>query len=192
MGLGSFIDPAWNTHRFFFRLVLKPAFHPEFCLTILSGSSTPEIAAVCLSEMLWQQVRPRQLPVFHERRKLDQSLTDRIESLCSTIDINAKRPICLDGMGLNAVWTNNGELVEFNSHVYAETVSKFVATILEIAWDTFTVSGIRNGIANCGQYVGLKYSLEPEPHKPTQLLVLGNPDDVSDYLEQLRKHRDGA
>jgi hypothetical protein len=192
MGFDSFIDPAWDANTFALRLVLKPSFHPEFCLTVIGAPSNSEMAAVCLTEMFWQQASPRQLPAFNEKRRVQNGMIRRVESLCSAINTDAERPICLDGMGMNAVWTLNGELIRFDSHVYAETVSRFVSTLLELAWGTFITAGIRNGIANCGRYIGLEYPLEPEPKKPEQLLVLGNPDNVADYFEQLRKHRNGA
>lgn len=192
MGLGSFLDSTWDTSAFLIRILLKPSLHPEFCLDINLKGSAPEISAVCLSEMLWNQMAPRPLPAFHERKPLDQANLNRIQSLCSTINREAEQPICVDGMGVNVAWTNNGEMIRFDSHVYAELVSEFVRSVLEIAWNNFVTSRIRNGIANCGKYVGLSYPLEPEPPKPTQLLVLGNPDDVSEYFELIRKHKDGA
>lgn len=184
MGLRSFIDHAWNSSEFSLRLVLTPSFHPEMCLDIKSGNATGELSAACLSEMLWHQSSPRQLFTFHEKKTVDRSHVAHIQSLCSTINADAAQPICLDGMGLHAAWINNGEIIIFNSHVYGETLSKFVIAVLEIAWSIFATPGVRNGIANCGQYVGLNYPLEPEPQKPTQLLVLGNPDDVADYFNR--------
>ena len=142
MGLGPFVDPEWETATYSLRLVLKPSFHSEFCLDIKPVASQLQVTAVCLSEMLWHQISPRRLPAFHEQKRLDQSVADRIQSLSSSVDTDAQQPICLDGMGLNAAWTSDGNLIRFDSHVYGDAVTCFVATILEIAWSIFKTPGI--------------------------------------------------
>jgi hypothetical protein len=67
-------------------------------------------------------------------------------------------------------------------------MTEFIVQMIDLAWQSSSSAGVRNGLARCGRYVGLNLPVELEPPKPTlfRLGVFGVPDDVDDYFRALR------
>ena len=80
MGLDAFAPSGPSCVR----VVLRPSFHPEVCVTVAetAGSARARMSVVALTEMLWRQHAPRRLPELREetdqrRRAAERGRTER-------------------------------------------------------------------------------------------------------------------
>lgn len=190
MCIGPFVDPSWNSETLAIRLLLKPSFHPEACITIAKRESTGSLAVTVLAEMLWRQDVPCRLPAYHDNCELTTAQFTRLAHYHheAATDANARRTVCLDGMGINCAWTACNGCDQFQSHVVDDSLRVFVAQMIDHAWHASTNAGVRNGLAECARYVGAEYPVDPVPPKPTlfRLGVFGTADDVDEYFRVLR------
>ena len=190
MCIGPFVDPSWDSATLAIRLLLKPSFHPEACITLAKREDAVSLSVTVLAEMLWRQAYPCRLPAHHDNCELT---TAQFASLAryhheAATDPNSRRTICLDGMGVNCAWTSMNGCDQFQSHVVDDSLRSFVAQMIDQAWNTSTNAGVRNGLAECARYIGAEYPADPLPPKPTlfRLGVLGTPDDVDEYFRVLK------
>ncbi len=75
------------------------------------------------------------------------------------------------------------------SPVVGDALRTFVAKMIDVAWNSSTSPGVRNGLSICAQYVGCTYPMDPEltPSKPIRLGVFGTQDDVNEYFGECSK-----
>lgn len=193
MGLPSFDhDPACLRAAAALRLLLKPSFHPEICLTFLDG----KVSVVSARFMIWRQFEPSPM------------LTDRAEGsipgdafaalLASTAP--ATKPggvpgIMIDGMPSDLLCFGGGEIVlkAGGNAGRKGDYSSFVGLAITTAWGCIANPHCRNSLADAAEYVGTKLPRDPEPaRKPTvETMVLGAEEDRTQVLEALRKLHGG-
>ena len=191
MCIGTLIDPKWGADTVAIRVLLKPSFDPEACITVTLKNGTARLNITVLAASLWQQDHACRLPAHHEDcdLPLDQFNQTAHWHHTAVTDTEAQRFICLDGMGLNCAWTSAGDPQEIQSHCSAyQPMRDFVAHTIDLAWRLSSNVGVRNGLAACGRYVGADYPMESVPPKPAlfRLGVFGSPDDVDGYFRALR------
>ena len=193
MGMSSFEeDAACKSAVEAIRLLLKPSFHPEVCLTFTDGT----VSVVCARSMIWHQFEPS--PVFTDRAKGSIPLS-RFADLASCL-VPVARPgavpgIIIDGMPSDLLHYQNGSValkVGGNASGRGD-FSSFVALAIATAWESISNPYCRNSLAEAAEYVGksLPRAVAP-PRKPTiETLVLGPQEEREELLEALRRRRDG-
>lgn len=190
MGLGPF-EPVGVERAI--RLVLKPSFHPEACITV----EPTRLHVVALRSMLWHEPVPCRLPEYAETTTLTGDQFDGIaEAFGRAFAESAKegQRICLDGMPVSALRIDGGRRLAFGGQPIGAEHAEFVASLLRLAHASVTSVHLRNRIAECGRYVDRTFTTEPEPAMPevTRVMVLGTPDDrtqCSDLLRQKKASR---
>jgi hypothetical protein len=191
LSLGPLVDPSWDSDDLAIRVLLKPSFDPEACITVTRRKGSIRLNVVVLVEFLWRQQHPCRLPAFDDDSDLSFDQFDRIAHFhhSAVTDIAAPRFASIDGMGLNCAWRVGGRNHELQSHCSAYgPMTEFIVQMIELAWQSSSNAGVRNGLARCGRYVGLNLLVEQEPPKPAlfRLGVFGVPDDVDDYFRASR------
>lgn len=190
MGIGPLADPSWVPGNPAIRLLLKPSFHPEACITIMQHNGAATLSVTVLAEMLWRQDFPCRLPSHHDDCELPAAeFTELAEFHRKAVtDREAHRMVCLDGIKVSCVWTTAEGHGQFESHVADKTLRTFVAKMIDQAWHRLTSPSVRNGLAECARYVGAEYAPDPVPTKPRlfRLGVFGTPDDIEEYFRVLK------
>ncbi len=194
MGLNVFIDPDWSPPTL--RLLLKPSFHPEVCVTLVGEDG--DLSVVALAESFWRQSVPCALPTFRDQALLAAPVAHQLYSDFSTAFVVDQTPegrmVCIDGMPLNCCVLDNTGIRQFACNPYRTVVSAFIASMIHAAWQACSDPGVRNGLADCGRYVGLDLPREPEaaPPKLFRVAVLGTTYNRADFFEKLQQKKGGA
>ena len=186
MGLGQFVP---LDDRDVVRLVCRPSFHPEVCVTL-----TPEeIVGVALQSMLWDEAIPARMPELSERARLSPGEFETIcDAFASALD-EANRPpkavVICDGMAASAARVRGGQTERFSGHAVNEAESRFVTCVMSLALSKTCSIPLRNRISWCGRYATRledeAFPIVPEPAldqpEVSRLLVLGKPEDRADF-----------
>ena len=194
MGIPSFEnDPACTCAIEAIRLLLKPSFHPEICLTFADG----KVSMISAQSIIWRQLEP--FPIFTDRDEgtiPDTMWNHLLSSMIASVSrLGAVPSAMIDGMPSELLHFMNGDLmlkVEGNAS-WKGGFSDFVALAITTAWEFASNPYIRNSLAEVAGYVGKSLPHEPEPpRKPIfKIMVLGSKNDREQLLEALQKHRDG-
>jgi hypothetical protein len=189
MGAPGFVEPGWSPPTL--RLLLKPSFHPEVCVTVTGSDGG--LSVVALAESFWRQAVPCELPTFRERLFLAAPVVGRWFSDFSVALAADRDPegrlVCLDGMGVACCPLDPSGVEQLDCHPYRPAVSRFASSVILAAWQSCGDAGVRNALAACSEYVRLKLPREPEivPPKLFRIGVLGTPDNRADFLKQLQQ-----
>jgi hypothetical protein len=188
MGLDAF-EPAGPPCV---RVLLKPSFHPEVCVTVAEAADARAVlSVVALPEMLSRQTFPRRLPELREEVGVSADVSaEAIAGFSAAFadrDDDSRR-LCLDGMGVECCRLTAGGVERFAGHVYSPTVSAFVGRLVWWAWVSCRAPGVRNALAECALYMGAEYPRQSDPERPPTrwLVVLGTPEARAGYFEALR------
>jgi hypothetical protein len=186
MGLGRFV-PELPVDVL--RLVCRPSFDPEVCITLTSD----EITTIALHSMLWRQPIPARMIEFGERAELEpREFTQLCDAFTSALRESSHRPkwvaIC-DGMAVSAVRVRDGQVERYSGHACNDAERHFVRGMLLLALSKATSVLIRNRISRCGQYVSSRdddaFPIAPEPEleasEVTRLLVSGTPEARAEF-----------
>lgn len=194
MGLPSFEqDPACTNAAEGIRLLLKPSFHPEICLTFTGD----HVSVVCAREMIWRQFEPLPMPAFRSEAALPAGAFEALLTSLAPMsrpNLNAVSGITIDGMPAELLHFRAGTLtlkVGGNGGRKGD-FSAFIALAISTAWNCSPNPHCRNSLAEAAEYVGDKLPRQPEPpRKPVvETMVLGPEEDRAQVLEALRRHHD--
>jgi len=173
------------------RLVCRPSFHPEVCVTL----KPDEIVTVGLKTMLWNESLVARMPEHSERAYLLPGEFDPVyEAFAAALD-ESKRPpkwvVICDGMRVSAVRFRVRESERFSGSAVNDAERKFVTSVLSLALSKAVSIELRNRIAWCGRYVvrgddaAVAFPVVPEPAVDqllvTRLLVLGTPEERAEF-----------
>lgn len=193
MGMPSFDgDPACTGAGEAIRLLLKPSFHPELCITFADGL----VSVVCARAMIWRKFEPSPMVTDRAQGVVPASVFATLtSSMVPVAHPGAVPGIVIDGMPVELLHFLRGSVtlkVGGNAGKRGD-FSGFVALAITAAWECVSSPYCRNALAAAAEYVGKKLPHEAEPpRKPTiETLVLGPQEDREQLLEALRKHRDG-
>ena len=171
------------------RLLLRPSFHPETCITL----EPTRLHVVALRSMLWHEPVPCRLPEYAEVASLsDEQFERAAEVFDRALAENVQKGKCIyiDGMPISALRIEGGRRWTFDGHPVGKEQARFVADLLCLAHVSVSSMHLRNRIEHCGRYVGCTLGTEldePGPPKLTRVMVLGTPDERGDYFNQLRR-----
>lgn len=190
MGLDAF-EPTGPSPAV--RVLLKPSFHPEVCLTLTPDADPTRacLSVVALTESFWRQQAPRRLPELREEIAVPADVySEAVTGLASALADRDRgdRMICVDGMGIECCHVSTDGIERFAEHVYRSTLSTFLDRLIWVAWTACRVTGVRNALADCAWYLGKDYPRESDPERPPvrRVLILGEPDARAEYFELLR------
>jgi hypothetical protein len=191
MGFESFAAIANNLPKPTLVVLLKPSFHPETCIVIGHEREHAKLVAVTLEENLWFQKFPRRIPAFQDTCALPTSLFEDLAALAraahaAVSDPNAPERIALDGMCAHIALFGEQEF-EFDAHCCIPSVGELARHLIETAWAACQEARVKNGLAQCGPYVGLKLPIKREAIRKfvTRMLVLGAEEDRRSLDKQL-------
>jgi hypothetical protein len=190
MGLDGFVDREWiSSKASSVRLLLKPSFSPEVCITIARTLSSVRLSVIALSEMLWLQPTPCRLMEYRDVVDVSSEQFEEITrdfSSAHNKSRNRRDVIWIDGMAMDCCWASPEEVRRFGEHALSGR-EDFTSRFVTLAWKSCSVPALKNALARCGPYLGLSLPLEPEP-KPARMLriiVLGVPEEKSEFFRLL-------
>lgn len=185
MGLAAFVEPRWSLVTL--RLLLKPSFDPEVCLTLSGPGEVAQLSVVALGEMLWRQPAPCVLPAWREQVPVPAlAFSEAVAGFNAALAADRQaegRMVCVDGMPVAACLLSGAGLEQFACSPYRPAVSAFVSSLVRLAWRSCQLAGVRNALAACGRYVDLELPREPGPPVPDlfRIAVLGTPDTRAEF-----------
>jgi hypothetical protein len=184
MGLGQF-EPVGVERAI--RLLVKPSFHPEACVTV----EPTRLHVVALRSMLWHEPVPCRLPEYAEAMSVTCDQFQRVvEAFDRALAEHAKAGKCItiDGMPISALRIAGNQRSAFEGQPVGSEQAKFVGEVLRLAHASASSVHLRNRIAECGRYVDRTFTIEPEPELPnvTRVMVLGAPDERAEYFDKLQ------
>lgn len=138
------------------RLLLKPSFSPELCITVVDSA----LVVTTLREMLWHRPHPCVLPSVAQRVAVDEEFLSRLGSLFAAarheIEHGSGPVLLLDGMHMDAVWPDGAELRELSVGVADEAVEVFLAFILQRAFHELTHPLVLRNLQECALHANLE------------------------------------
>ncbi len=188
LGIPSFIgDPACLRAKCALRLLLKPSFHPEICLTF----ADEKVLVVCARGMVWRQLEPA--PMLTDRAEGVVSAEARrslIERAAAVANLERFPSMFVDGMPSEFLLFHDGSLTlrgEGNAGRVGD-FSRMVELAIVSAWNCISNVHSRNALADASEYVGKKLARESAPaRKPVmETMILGVEEDRAQLIEALR------
>jgi hypothetical protein len=185
------------------RLLLRPSFDPEVCVTLLSGSTADQVEVRTFPELFWHQPSAAHRPaVFTERVAVAHGVVaDLARGWLETTGLldapGGDRWVVIDGMPVSAWGRSGGVERELDLNVGAAGEFRhFVARVIRQLHPGLPAGRCRNGLACAGRYVDLRLPLDtlPDVDAWTRLLVLGDEEgrkEVSDVLQRERRSQPG-
>ena len=190
MGIVSFEhDPVCIRAMEAVRLLLKPSFHPEICITFADGI----VSVVSARGMIWQQYQPA--PMLADRSEAVMAQAAFASLLASMVPA-PPAPDAVPGFIVDGMPT---ELLHFKAGARASKVggnggrkgdfSAFIGHVLALAWELVPSPYCRNALADAAEYVGRHFPRVPEPpRKPVvETVVLGSEEDRAQLMAALQK-----
>lgn len=186
MGLLQFVP---TTPGDVLRLVCRPSFHPEICVTF-----TPtDVVAVALRSSLWHEPVPARMPELSEHAIVTADIFEALRALFDEALAESRLPsksvVICDGMMTSAVRIVGGHTDRYSGHSVNEAERRLVKCFLSIARSKIRSVQLRNRLSWCGWYVSSRddpaFPIEPEnslaPPEVARLLVMGTAEDRADF-----------
>lgn len=196
LGLGGFAND-WQLAETdeCIRVLLKPSFHREVCISIMCKAGEVSASVVAAVSQIWLQdwPVPQLTKVEQDAGILSELEFIRLSSLLNKLAESKQGPrfVVVDGMQAHTVLRADREgKLNRDQNVGADAGYRaFVAEVIEQAYGAIDSPSIRNALADAGSYSGLKIPVvELTPPKDIlRTLVLGNQEETAQLLEALRK-----
>jgi hypothetical protein len=194
LGLGGFAND-WQLAQSdeCIRVLLKPSFHREICISVLSKEEKVSVVVIAALSQIWLQdwPIPQLTKVEQEAGILSEVQFARFSSLLNSAaePKQQARFVVLDGMPAHTVLRadRKGKLnIDKNVGVDASYES-FIAEVITQAHGAIGSPSIRNALADAGSYAGLRIPSEviPPAKDAVRTLVLGEPEQTALLLEAL-------
>lgn len=190
MGLPSFDkDPVLVGATEAIRLLFKPSFHPEICITVVDG----HVSVVCARWMVWRLFEPSPMLTDRSKGTLDSDAFARLLLELKPLPrTTGQYGIIIDGMPTEVLHFRAGELVlrVGGNAGWKGDFSAFIAFAVRAMWDLIGNVHCRNALADAAAYLGEKLPRLEEPaRKPTvETVVLGVAEDRAELLRALKHH----
>jgi hypothetical protein len=162
MGFGPFVPVGKPS---VIRVLLKPSFHPEVCITL----EPTLLSVIALRSTLWREPVPRVMDGLSEATPLSTSQFDSITRAfhaASAANRNKLNYAMVDGMAASAVLKQEDQVTTFSDNPFRSPQAEFVAEILRLAYGLLSSIHLKNAVARCGGYIDLTLAAEPEPEQP--------------------------
>ncbi|WP_282296523.1 hypothetical protein [Stenotrophomonas sp. PS02289] len=189
MGLPLFEhDPACLSAKRALRILLKPSFDPEICLSFVDGA----VSVVSARATIRHQFQPAPIPTDRARASLEPgSFTALLDDIERVADTAVGSGFMIDGMNAEVALFREGVLVFRVTRVAGmrDDWAAILGRVIETTWESIESPYCRNTLADAGKYAGLTLPQETEPvRKPfVGTVVLGTEEERTEVLEALRK-----
>ena len=177
------------------RVLLKPSFDREVCISVLCNAGTVSLCVAAAVSQIWLQdwPVPQLTPVEQEAGMLSEWQWTRFLSLLTLAaePTQASRVVVIDGMQAHSVLRAGGMgKLNLDQNVGGNAnYGAFVAEVIAQAHSVLVGPSIRNALADVGRYVGLRIPPEvvPPAKDVVHTLVLGNKEETTQLLDALRR-----
>jgi hypothetical protein len=183
------IDSGWLT-----RIVLKPSFHPELCITVVRTDDSARAVVHVLIQQLWLCPTPYRFgPCSKNSSTIDVTIA---QDLFEHVVERTKRPersVVIDGMPYDAIVRTPTQVVRCNGNASAEPlVRDALKELFPVLHQKMKTACVRNALARAAAYVRCQLEVVSSlPQAPSvDMAVLGDPEDRLALLTALaRKNR---
>ena len=199
LGLGGFAND-WQLAQSdeCIRVLLKPSFHREVCISVLSKEGKVSVVVIAALSQIWLQdwPMPQSTKVEQDAGILSAVQFSRLFSLLSSAAEPKQQAgfVILDGMPAHAVLRADREgKFNIDKNVGCDASYKsFIAEVIAQAHSAIGSPSIRNALADAGNYAGLRIPSEvtPPAKDAVRTLVLGEPEQTALLLGALRKQHE--
>lgn len=199
LGLGGFAND-WQLAESdeCIRVLLKPSFHREVCISVLSKEAKVSVVVIAALSQIWLQDSP--IPQLTKVEQDDGIFSGLQFSQLASLLKSAAEPkqqagfFVIDGMPAHTVLRadREGKLC-IDKNVGSEASYKsFIAEVITQAHSAIGSLSIRNALADAGNYVGLRIPSEvlPPAKDTVRTLVFGEAEQTAQLLEALRKQHE--
>ena len=193
LGVGGFVDPSWERPEHpVLRLLLKPSFDPEVCLTFVRERGAVDLTVVTPEEMIWRSPAPGLVPTLQDRATISIEAFEAVIQLFNEAAIDPlpsdQQIVSVDGMSTESCLVTAAGLRRFRRHASVEPNRRLASLALTLAWDACRDARVLNRLAAAARYIGIERPEQPEPVLPAVLkvAVIGTPDDRADLMRALR------
>jgi len=196
MNLAGFIEPSWTqADQPTLRVVLKPAFHPELCITVAPTADAAKLSVVALAEQLWAQQGVVYLSSDREETQVSGNNFEKVIGLFQkahdSLEPDRRYAFC-DGMLSDACLVSRAATLRLSVHVSAHQANAaLIARLIDLAWHNCKRPRVRNAMAQAASYMEIKYPLQESASESpaTRLAIMGAPEDRRDYLDMLKRQK---
>jgi hypothetical protein len=183
------IDSGWLT-----RIVLKPSFHPELCITVVRTDDSARAVVHVLFEQLSLYPTPYRFgPCSKDSSTINVTIA---QDLFERVVERAERPgrsVVIDGMPYDAIVRTPAQVVRCDGNASVEPlVRDALKELIPVLHRNMKTVCVRNALARAAAYVGCQLEVVPSlPQAPSiHMVVLGAPEDRLALLAALaRKNR---
>lgn len=196
LGLGGFAND-WQLAEAdeCIRVLLKPSFHREVCISILCKAGEVSVSVVAAVSQIWLQdwPVPQLTKVEQDAAVLSEKEFTRLSSLLnkSAEPKHGPRFLVIDGMQAHTVLRADREgKLNLDQNVCGDaSYRSFVAEVIEQTHGAVESPSIRNALADAGSYAGLRIPVValPPAKDIVRTLMLGSQEETGQLLEALRK-----
>jgi hypothetical protein len=196
MNLPGFIEPAWREREHpTLRIVLKPSFHPEVCLTISRDDRSALISVIALAESFWTQGSSVEIKSSREEFPISTETFGGWLKLFGGTFVpvaGSEKVAYADGMSLECGLVSRHVDQQFKSHVSQLPDQSFLGGILDMAWISCKDPAVRDGLSDAASYLGLNFPRQGVPPVPpsSRIAVLGDPEARKEYFEILQRAKE--
>ncbi len=191
MGLAGFaVDPVLQSADEALRLLLKPSFDPEICITITSDGQRVEAKVVAARWIIGGQM----IPMMTYRDQCELPMACFQEWVKSAIDSGKSADtagIGIDGMQVESILMKNGELVVQTGHDIEKPYfsRKLTGQIIQTVWAALQDVNCKNALALAARYeqVSLPSLPAPAPKMPMQTAIIGTEEDRIELLKAMKR-----
>jgi hypothetical protein len=149
MGLEAFV-PSTSIETL--RVLLKPSFHPEGCITVQSDA----LQVHFLTRQLWLEQYPCRIPELSETVLIPQREFQAVVELFHQAHLeHLQNPpaLWLDGMPIDAVLRDGSAPTQFSRHPDGNAPKAFVHALVNLARSSIQLSELQKKLDECDNYV---------------------------------------
>jgi len=193
MGLAGFaVDPVLQSADEALRLLLKPSFDPEICITITSDGLHVEARVVAARWMIWRQFEMAPMMTYRDQCELPMAcFQEWVKSSIGPGKSADAAGIGIDGMQVESILMKNGELVAQTGHDIEKPYfsRKLTGQIIQTVWAALRDVNCKNALALAARYeqVSLPSLPAPAPKMPMQTAIIGTEEDRIELLKAMKR-----
>ncbi|MFZ6709573.1 hypothetical protein [Undibacterium sp. TC9W] len=193
MGMPGFaVDPVLQSAGEALRLLLKPSFDPEICITIISDGQRVEARVVAARWMIWHLFEMAPMMTYRDQCELPIAcFQEWVKSAIVSGKSADASGIAIDGMSVESILIKNGELVVQTGRDLGEPYfsRKLTGQIIQTVWAALQDVNCKNALALAARYeqVSLPSLPAPAPKMPIQTAIIGTKEDKIELLKAMKK-----
>lgn len=157
LGLEGFEnDSAFADAPMTMRLLLRPSFHPEVCVTFTEQSGRVAVSVVAARTMVWRRSVPESVPVDRDEGEIDKGEFSALLLGFLKCHKNCDpEPLYLDGMPVDGVLVQDGAVaVQFRHNAGDPVLGNFVVKAITAIWSCIGQRDCKSALIEASRYTG--------------------------------------